>query len=170
MRVFLVVLHERKHIFKGEVPSEECRGAVEHSGATVCGKPANSCWLLTSCPQSTNNVRHMMYGFIKKIIKKNHKSSSNCKLGYIFQRQFLQQILFSLIYEKPVASVNVHGRVPSPRGLLGERAFNKVAVAMGCPLYQLIMKKICHTSVRAGLFLSPYPQHLKTVWLIGQGG
>lgn len=32
---------------------------------------------------------------------------------------------------------------------------------MGCPLYQLIMEEICHTSVKAGSFLSGCPQRLK---------
>lgn len=45
--------------------------------------------------------------FLKK--KKGNKPLPNCKLGYFFQTLFLQQILFSLIYEKAVTPVNVDG-------------------------------------------------------------
>lgn len=110
VRVFLVVLHERKHIFKGEVPSEECRGAVEHSEATVC---VESHPILAGFLQAVHRVQTMSdigcMDSLKIFFFLNHKSSSNCKLGSIFQRQFLLQIPFSLIYEKPVASGNVHG-------------------------------------------------------------
>lgn len=52
--------------------------------------------------------------------------------------------------------------------VLGERAFNKVAVAVGCPLYQLITEEICDTSVKAGSFLSRCPQHVKTAGLMAE--
>lgn len=41
------------------------------------------------------------------------------------------------------------------------RAFNKAAVAMGCPSRQLITGENCHVSVRAGPFVSCCPQRLK---------
>lgn len=99
--------------------------------------------------------------FIPFLKKKGNKPPSNCKLGYIFLTLFLQQILFGLIYEKPETSANVDGWDPSSRGLLGERAFTKAAVAMGCTLLKLITGEMCHASVRAGPFLSPCPQRPK---------
>lgn len=152
------------HIFTGE----GC--LLNRAGGFLwitAGQPCvqNQPFLLTSYKLPTEykqcQTHDVWIWFIKKK-KRSNKPPSNCKLGYIFQTWFLQQILFSLIYEKLVTSVNAHGWVPSPRGLLGERAFNKVAVATGCPLSQLIMEEICHTSVKAGSFLSRCPQHLKT--------
>lgn len=97
-------------------------------------KTSHSCWLLISCPQSTNNARHMMYGFDSLKKKKVINPPSNCKLGYIFQTRFLQQILFSLIYEKLVTSVNVHGWVPSPRGCAGRKSFQQSCCGSGLSL------------------------------------
>lgn len=82
-------------------------GSVDHSRAALW-KTSHSCWLLSSCPQSTDNARHMMCG-LYSLKKKDNKPPSNCKLGYFFQTLFLQQILFGLIYEKPVTPVNVDG-------------------------------------------------------------
>lgn len=52
------------HFQRGGMPSEEGRGGFcgSQQGNPVW-KHSHSCWLLTSCPQSTNNARHMMYGF-----------------------------------------------------------------------------------------------------------
>lgn len=36
--------------------------SVDHSRAALW-KTSHSCWLLSSCPQSTDNARHMMCGF-----------------------------------------------------------------------------------------------------------
>lgn len=75
------------HIFKGE----GC--LLKRAGGSFCesqqGNPvwktSHSCWLLMSCPQSTDNARHMMYRFYS-LKKKGNKPPWNCKLGYIFFR------------------------------------------------------------------------------------
>lgn len=52
------------HFQRGGMPSEGGQGAFcgSQQGSSIW-KNSHSCWLLISCPQSTNNARHMMYGF-----------------------------------------------------------------------------------------------------------
>lgn len=84
-----IVLCERKlcmpHFQRGGTPSEEGRGGFcESQQGNPVWKASHSCWLLISCPQSTNNARHMMYGFYP-LKKKGNKPPLNCKLGIFFR-------------------------------------------------------------------------------------
>lgn len=75
----------------------------------------------------------MMYGF-DLLKKKSNKTLSNCKLGCIFQTRFLQQILFSLTYEKLVISVNVCGWVPKFSRFAGRKSFQQSCSGNGLSL------------------------------------